>query len=124
FASRGNPRCHRQAPRPGWSPPPSTIDDRQTEEMIDMADNDRLPFRDLGGIDGESTDSRHPSEIEIVSLFDAGTGPAGRWDQEMEHGAVADPDGATALPAQDGSAGSDHLDFGAGAAGGPVGAEP
>lgn len=89
--------------------------------MIDMAD-DRRPFRDLAGIDGESTDSRHPGEIEINMAFGDGAGPAGRWDQEMEHGVVADPGGAPALPAEYGPAGSDQLEFGAGA--GPVVAEP
>lgn len=34
-----------------------------------MAD-DRRPFLELGGIDGESTDGRHPSEIEIISDID------------------------------------------------------
>ena len=79
-----------------------------------MAD-DRRPFLDLGGIDGEPPHSPHRNDIGIHLMSGAGTARAGRWDQDTEHAVAADPDSASVLRAEYGSAGADELDFGAGA---------
>src|SRR5690606_23812825 len=111
--SRGNPGCQRHGAgtRLVHDRPPVATGERGENDMAD----DRRPFLDLGGIDGEPPHSPHRNDIGIHLMSGAGTARAGRWDQDAEHAVAADPDSASVLRAEYGSAGADELDFGAGA---------